>query len=187
MKLFSKAGKADAKLSVNVLMVDWHKASISHSKTLLGVSLGIAIGQLIVTQLGMEMPTWTVIPIVLLAGYTLIRLLWFTFHPKAVEIAVKQNESPTEFMVNPHQILWVTPAGDIPIFRKAYRVEKDTEDGKVIYSCYGKTSISLSYTFKQLVPHYKIWSCHSLICQFSVDAGTYPDAYAMLESKCQGK
>jgi hypothetical protein len=185
MKLFHDAGLENACLFINVNMFDWSTANSNHSQILLGVSLGLLVGQMIVPHLGLELPSWIILPIGLFTLLTIVRLLWFTFHPKEVSITVKQDVSPTTFMVAANQILWATPVGDVPVFRNNYQVKKEVVDGSIVYTCVGKSGTVFSHTIKKLVAHRKIWSCHGIRLQLSVSAEAFPEAYALLEGKCK--
>lgn len=185
MKLFHDAGQENACLFINVNMFDWSTANYNHSQILLGTSLGLLIGQMIVLRLGLALPSWIILPIGLFTLLTIVRLLWFTFHPKEVNIAIKQDISPTKFMVASNQILWVTPVGDVPIFRENYQVRKEVVNGSIMYACIGKSGTVFSHAIKELVAHRKIWSCHGIRLQLSVSADAFPEAYALLEGKYQ--
>lgn len=185
MKLFTEAGST-ANIGVVLYRTAIHgEKSTEAFKLLFYIFVGILLGEQLAKLCGMEIP-WLLfiaieVLIVVFLGGLIFRQL---FRKQRIMMSFTPESKAGSFLLNPNQILWASPMGDVPVFdHRGYKVRQQVMGDGTHYICTGKTGNAMRYEMQRIMPEEKIWKCRKLIFEFGPQLEQYPEAIQILEQK----
>lgn len=185
MKLFTEAGST-ANIGVVLCRTAIHCEKTAETfKLFFYIFIGILLGEYIGELCGMEIP-WSLFIViealtVVFLGSLIFRQL---FRKQRIMMAFTPENKAGNFHVNPNQILWASPMGDVPVFdQHGYKVRLSEMSDGTHYICTGKTGPAMRHEMQRIMPEEKIWKCKKLVFEFGPQLEQYPEAIQILEQK----
>lgn len=185
MKLFTEAG-ATANIGVVLYRTAFYcEKSEEAVKLTFSVFIGILLGEYIAKLCGMEIPWLLFVAIeALVVVFFCVLIFQRIFRKQRIMMTFTPESEAGSFWLNPNQILWASPMGDVPVFdHRGYKVrQQEMEDG-THFICTGKTGNAMRYEMQRIMPEEKIWKCQKLVFEFGPQLEQYPEALEMLDQK----
>lgn len=185
MKLFTEAGST-ANIGVVLYRTAIHcEKSTEAFKLTFYVFIGILLGEYIAKLCGIEIPWLLFIAIeALIVVFLSVLIFQRVFRKQRIMMAFTTERKAGSFLVSPHQILWASPMGDVPIFnQQGYKVRQIEDEEGAHLVCIGKAGNAFCHEMQRIMPEEKIWKCKKVVLSFGPQLGGFSDAKQILEHK----